>query len=266
MIYDLQKASMMKRFSAFLLDFILLIILTTGFMWLISAVTGYADYTSAIDNKMSEIEAKYDIPAISEEYKIDLNQYDILSKEEKEKYPAEVRAAFDACIEEINSNDDIKHTYVMIISLTILMVSLSLFLATFLLEFVVPLILKNGQTVGKKVFALAVMRIDGIRVTPVIMFVRSILGKYTVEIMIPVIILLMLFFGVGSIVTLAVIPLILIFELILVIATKTNSFIHDVLSSTVLVDLPSQMIFDSVEAKLEYQARIHSEDAKKAKY
>ena len=84
--------------------------------------------------------------------------------------------------------------------------------------------------------------------------------------MIPVIILLMLFFGVGSIVTLAVIPLILIFELILVIATKTNSFIHDVLSSTVLVDLPSQMIFDSVKAKLEYQARIHSEDAKKAKY
>ena len=82
MIYDLQKASMMKRFSAFLLDFILLIILTTGFMWLISTVTGYADYTTAISDKMSEIEAKHNLPAITEEYKIDLNQYDILSAEE----------------------------------------------------------------------------------------------------------------------------------------------------------------------------------------
>ena len=110
------------------------------------------------------------------------------------------------------------------------------------------------------------MRIDGVRISPVILFVRSILGKYTVEIMIPVIIILMMFFGVGSIVTLGVVVLILLFEIILVIATKTNSFIHDVLSSTVVVDLPSQMIFDSVEAKIEYQARIHNEDAKNAKY
>ena len=266
MIYDLQKASMMKRVSAFLLDFILIIILATGFMWLISTVTGYDNYTNGISTKLAEIQAKHNIPAISEEYKVNISEYEVLSKEEQEKYPEEVRIVFDACIEEINSNQEIRHTYVMIMSLTVLMVSLSLFLSTFLLEFVVPIILKNGQTVGKKVFALAVVRIDGVRVTPVIMFVRSILGKYTVEMMIPIIIILMMFFGVGSIVTLAVIPLLLIFELILVVATKTNSFIHDILSSTVLVDFPSQMIFDSVEAKIEYQARLHSEEAKNAKY
>ena len=60
--------------------------------------------------------------------------------------------------------------------------------------------------------------------------------------------------------------MIAIFELILVITTKTNSFIHDVLASTVAVDLQSQMIFDSVEAKKEYQLRIHDKEAKNAKY
>ena len=73
-------------------------------------------------------------------------------------------------------------------------------------------------------------------------------------------------FNVGTLVTLAVLILIPIFQLILVIATKTNSLIHDIISSTVSVDLPSQMIFESVEAKKEYQFRIHDEETKNSKY
>ncbi len=266
MIYDLQKASMMKRVSAFLLDFILVIILVTGFMWIISSITGYDDYSNSLSEKMQAIEESYGIPAITEKYEIDIDRYAALSDEERNKYPEDVKKVLEDCINDINSNEEIARVYMMMISLTILMVSLSLFFAVLIVEFIIPLIFKNGQTIGKKVFALAVMRIDGVRISPVILFVRSILGKYTVEIMIPVIIILMMFFGVGSIVTLGVVVLILLFEIILVIATKTNSFIHDVLSSTVVVDLPSQMIFDSVEAKIEYQARIHNEDAKNAKY
>ena len=134
------------------------------------------------------------------------------------------------------------------------------------LEFIVPICLKNGQTIGKKIFSIAVMRTDCVRVSPVVMFMRAILGKYTVETMIPTIIVIMMIFGVGSYVTLAVLFLIFLFQIILVIATKTNSFIHDILSSTVVVDLQSQMIFDSLEAKNEYILRLHSEDAKNAKY
>ena len=84
--------------------------------------------------------------------------------------------------------------------------------------------------------------------------------------MIPTIIVIMMIFGVGSYITLAVLFLIFLFQIILVIATKTNSFIHDILSSTVVVDLQSQMIFDSLEAKNEYILRLHSEDAQNAKY
>ncbi len=266
MIYDLQKASVMKRFMAFLIDFILLVIFITGFMWMFSAITGYDNYSERLSSQMAEIEKSYGIPEITKEYEIDIDKYAALTEEERNKFPEEVRNTIESCIKEINADEEIASTYMMIISLTIMMISLSILFSVLILEFIVPLWLKNGQTIGKKIFSIAVMRIDGVRVNHVMMFVRAILGKYTIEIMIPVIILLMAFFGVGSIVTLGVVVLILLFEIGLMIFTKTNSMIHDVISSTVTVDFASQMIFDSPEAKQEYQLRIHNEDAKNAKY
>ena len=41
MIYDLQKASLLKRFSAFLLDFILICIVAVGFAALISRIAKF---------------------------------------------------------------------------------------------------------------------------------------------------------------------------------------------------------------------------------
>jgi len=266
MIYDLQKASLMKRFMAFLLDLILLAILATGFMWIISSITGYDGYSAEMSERMDAIEVEFCIPEITQKYEVDLDSYSLMTEEERSKLPDEVVTNIEECIKAINSNEEIINIYIKIMNLTLLMVSLSIFFSIAVLEFAIPLILKNGQTVGKKVFSIAVMRIDGVKISPVLLFVRSILGKYTIETMIPVMILLMMLFGVGSIVTLAIIPLIIIFEVILIIATKTNSMIHDILSSTVTVDLQSQMIFDSIQAKEEYQIRIHNEDVQNAKY
>ena len=154
----------------------------------------------------------------------------------------------------------------MVITLSLLIISLSILFAFVILEFIVPLIFKNGQTVGKKIFSIAIMRADSVRISPAILFVRSILGKYTVGTMIPVIMGMTLIYGIGSIVTLAVAFLIPLFQIILMFVTKTNLTIHDILSSTVAVDIQSQMIFESVEAKQEYLRRIHEEEAKSAKY
>ena len=266
MIYDLQKASMTKRISAFMLDVILLVILVTGFMWIISAVTGYETYSNDLESGIGAIREKYGIEKITEEYKIDLDQYAVLTEEERAKYPEHIRETIENCIKEINSDPEIGKTYLMIMNLSILMVSLSLLFSFTVLEFIVPLVFKNGQTVGKKIFAIGVMRIDGIRITPVILFTRTYLGKYTLECMVPAIIILMMLFGVGSPIMIGVIALILLFQIILLIATKSNSCIHDILASTVTVDLPSQMIFDSVEARNEYRLRIHEDDAKNSKY
>ena len=253
MIYDLQKASMLKRVSAFILDAILMIILVTGFMWIISSVLGFAEHSDELDALITGYE---------EEFGVDFG----ISSDDYEKFSEAEKEYFDSCYGKVIRDERYAYLSNMIFYSLLTMVSLSLFFSFLILEFIIPLLFKNGQTIGKKIFAIGVMRIDGVKVAPIIMFVRTILGKYTIETMVPAIILLMLHFGVGSYVTLGVVVLIALFELILVIVTKTNSFIHDILSSTVTVDLPSQMIFDSVEAKKEYQLRIHNEEAKHSKY
>lgn len=253
MIYDLQKASLMKRFSAFLLDFILMVILITGLMLLLVWVTGYDNYTTEFKDLLADYEEQFDL-----NFDITTDEYNAMTDAEKEY--------FDSCYNTVVKSDEYMYLTNMIFRLTVLMISLSLFGAFFIVEFIIPLLFKNGQTLGKKVFGIAVMRLDGVRVTPVIMFVRSILGKYTVETMVLVIILIMHAFGLGTIVTLAVLVLLPLFNIILLIATKTNSFIHDILAATVTVDLQSQMIFDTLEEKEAYKLRIHREEAQKAKY
>ncbi len=253
MNYDLQKASLMKRFSAFLLDFILMVILITGFAWGISSVLNFSDKANELNSVISTYEEKFNL-----NFSISNEEYNNLTDDEKNYFN-------DSYYQVIKDQRYIYLTNMIFYSL-LTIVSLSFLFSYLILEFIVPLLFKNGQTIGKKIFSIAVMRVDGVKVNGVVLFIRSIIGKYTIETMIPVIILLMMRFGVGSYVTLGVIVLIGLFQIVLLIATKTNSIIHDVLSSTVVVDFQSQMIFDSVEAKQEYQRKIHSEESKNAKY
>lgn len=263
MIYDIQKASLMKRVSAWLLDAILLAIAITGFALLMSNIVDIeADYQS-----YSTIIEKFNVEASDNEWNLKVDfvagtigdvEFSSLTEEQQEY--------FSAMANELVKTDEYQKVCNFIFNKTLIIVSIAFLLAYVLLELIVPLIFKNGQTIGKKIFAIAVMRTDGVKISPVILFIRTILGKYTIEAMIPVYLLLMHHFGVGSLVTLAVLVLIPIFQIILLIVTKTNSCIHDILSSTVTVDLQSQMIFESLEEKNEYMLRIHSEDVKNAKY
>jgi uncharacterized RDD family membrane protein YckC len=127
------------------------------------------------------------------------------------------------------------------------------------LEFVVPLLFKNGQTVGKKVFGVAVMRMDGVKASPVILLVRALLGKYAVETMIPVFVFLSLMLGTASIVTLVLLVLLVVAQIALLIFTQANTPLHDMLAGTVAVDLASQLIFETPEELLEYKKKLHAE-------
>jgi hypothetical protein len=60
--------------------------------------------------------------------------------------------------------------------------------------------------------------------------------------------------------------LLLIAQIVLVAATKTNSMIHDIVSDCVVVDLASQMIFDSEQAKVKYIEEKAAEEAARSPY
>ena len=254
MVYDLQKASMWKRASAYIFDFILICIVAVGVCFLLSAILGY-------DAQIEKMETAYAV--YEDKYGIDFD----ISQEDYDKLTDEQKAVYELANEEFSKDAEINRIYTMLVNLTLIVITFGVLAAYVLLEVVVPLLFKNGQTLGKKVFGVAVMRVDGVRITPPMLVIRTILGKFTIETMAPVLLFMMIFFGaVDVIVGGVVIILIGVLQLIAMISTKTNSAIHDLISGTVAVDMASQMIFDTPEELIEYKKRIHAEMAEKANY
>ena len=236
MIYDLQKASLLKRFSAFLLDLILVATLAVGFALLVALIVDFDSYN--VEMKQAEqacIDAGIDTKTIT------LEQYNALSDELRQLY------------------DKYDDSILVCFSLIFTEVSVGLFMSFLICEFIVPLILKNGRTVGKKVFNIGVMQINGIRVRTVSLFVRAMLGKYAIETMVPLSLATFFLFVTHELFLLIVFVAIVLLQVVLFFVTKNYSFIHDVLASTVVVDLSQQLIFETPQDLVDYKAQIHAQ-------
>ena len=259
MIYDLQKASFGKRISAFLFDAILIVTVAVGVIWGIFAIMGgdahsdacLAEYYALLD----KYEAEYGIEDIE------------ISGQDKLALPEEELAKIDEALTKVNSeifeSESFRESFASLMSAVAISGIFGLLAAFVALELVVPLILGNGQTLGKKIFGIAVMMTSGVKISPVALFVRTVLGKYTVETMVPIFIIAFTFFGFLGIGGTAVLLLLLIFEICLLIFNKTRPMIHDALAMTVCVDMASQLIFDSEDELLAYKARVHAEAAER---
>jgi len=245
-MYDLQKASMWKRISAFLFDGILLGIAAVLFAWLLSVALNFDGHYAALNESYAAYGEAYGV-----NFSMSLSEYENLTEAELEN----VNAAYTA----LGADEKAVYAYNMVIQLTLTITSLGLLLAFIVMEFTVPMLFGNGQTLGKKIFGIGLMHTNGVRIKPVTLFIRTILGKYAIETMVPVLILVMIYFGSIGIVGTLVLGLILLTQVILLISTHTNSMIHDVLAKTVTVDYASQMIFDTYEDLIAYKQKEHAE-------
>ena len=248
MIYDLQRASMWKRISAWLLDAILLCIAATLMACVLSSVLHYDSYSERLDARYAYFEEQYGVTR-----NLTQSQVDAMSPEEL----ANLTAASDA----IAADEEALYAYNMMMQLIIIMTSFGLLLAFMALEFALPLVLGNGQTIGKRIFAIGVMQQSGVQVNGVCMFIRTVLGKYAIETMIPVMMVLMLFFGTVGTVGWIITGAILIAQIVLLAATRERCMIHDKLANTVTVDLPSQMIFKTQADLIAYKEKVAAEKA-----
>ena len=251
MEYDFQRASFLKRAPAWLLDMILLITLATGFLvgWsYIFDVTPHIDELSGI---IEQYEQQY-----GGQLSIPTDEYEKMTAEEK-LAAEEISRQIDQAL---NQNPRALKLLEMTASSIFAMLSLSVLCSYLILEFLIPLWLKNGQTLGKKCFGVALMRKDGVKVTPFMMFVRTVLGKSTIETMIPLMMLVMVLLGAGGLMLLLGVGLLLA-QIIVPLATRNKTAIHDLMACTVAADLASQMIFDTVEEMEEYNASLHVDKA-----
>lgn len=265
MIYDLQKGNIWKRISAFLLDVIMLSIVAVGVAALLSLIVSYDGAYKDYDANLKEYNAY--TGAVEERFDAKLS----ISKEEYDALDEEAKERYDAMIDALNADDEAKRLYKVtensfkkLSNLTLIIVTGGLLAAFIILEFVVPLLFKDGRTLGKKVFGLAVMQTNGVKINGPILFIRTVLGKYAIETMIPAYIVIMFLFGKADILMLVLFALVPLVNLIVIIATKNNSLLHDLLAKTVVVDYASQMIFGSEQEMIDYKTRVHREMAENA--
>ena len=257
MIHDLQTASVWKRISAALFDFLMLVVVVEGLVLLLTAVFGFNSYIERRD----EIEDRY-ITEYGINRDMTEDELNALPDDEKATYQAKVEAANKA----YQSDPEVAMVFGKLFSLALLIATFSILIAFLIWEFAIPLILKNGQTLGQKIFGIAVMRIDGVKVSPVMVFARGILGKCTICTLVPIYLLLMVYFGLMGVIGTVVFFGIILAQIILFLATRDHTPLHDKFAQTVTVDIASQLIFDSTEELLEYKKRIAAENAERSEY
>ncbi len=253
MAIDLQRAGVWKRMAAWLLDAILLLVLAVGAGVLVGALLNYDANSAALVDAYDRYGAQYGVV-------LDISQQEYLSMNEQQKQQ------YDLAYSALVADEEVVYVYNLVISQTLLMISLGLLISTLVLEFAIPLWLGNGQTVGKKIFALGVIRTDGVRVTALQLFVRTLLGKFTVETMLPVYLAIMACFGIVGLPGTTLILGLGLAQIIVIAKSANNAAIHDLLAGTVVIDISSQQIFKSTDDLIAYTKRIHAEQAARQDY
>lgn len=252
-ILTLQKANFWKRISAYLFDIILTVTLAIGFASLLSAVVGYDKHQEQLQNYYEYYEQTYGV-----DFDISEEDYNKLTEDEKLKY----ETAADA----LEKDENVLATYSVIVSLSLVILSFSVLLGILSIYFIVPLFFKNGQTLGKKIFGLAIVRSNLVKVSTPVLFARTLFGMYAIETMFPLFLLAMLYFNLMGGVALITIGLLFVLQVAVLIVSKNNSSIHDLLSDTVVVEFASQRIFETQEALEEFIKEQQAIEAQNAAY
>jgi len=250
LVADLQKADVWKRVAAWLLDIMLFCLLVVGVGALLSLTLDY-------DGKLQRYESRYN--GYIEQYALQDADLNAPANEEEQQ-------RIEQAGEAMYKDTELMGLRTLVTNLMLIIATFSVLVSVLVLEFAVPLILKNGQTVGKKVFSLGVVRVDSVQLGAFQLFVRAVLGKFTVEIMLPAYAVVLGLFGGMPLAAVIIIGGLGVGQIICIAATKYNCALHDQMSGTAVVDIASQRVFKSSAELLEYTKRIHAEEARRKEY
>ena len=253
MNYDIQRASFWKRIAAWFFDLILVITLAVGCGAVLSSLLGYNNYNQTLETAYSKYETQYGIV-----FDISRQEYEAMTDSERETYDT----AYAALI----ADKDAMKAYNMVLNLSLVITSCGILLAMLIWELFIPLFLKNGQTLGKKIFGLCLVRNDCVKLNNLQLFARAVLGKFAIETMIPVYVLMMLFWGSAGLIGTALLFILVVAQVLCLMISRNNCAIHDFLAGTVVVDLASQTIFRSTEDLIAHQKKVAAERAARQPY
>ena len=280
-MFELRKIGIVKRLSAQLLDLILIAVLATGVIFVISLICNYSSEEELATQYYTEWEdfRKEYVGEIAQyygfTYEEDGDTYTITKDGEvsslgelmqklsdsngEDSVMKEAYDAFKALTPVAKVNLQYRYVYSLLFTMT----SIGILLSYIILEFIIPIILKNGQTIGKKIFGICLVRSDCVKITNLSLFARTLLGKYVIETMFPILLAFLFFFGGLGILAIILFAALELLNIILFFVTKNRTPIHDLIAGTVATDIKLQMIFQSSEELAEKKALVQRETVEK---
>lgn len=173
--YGINPASVLNRIMSGLLDFILTVVLATGFFSLISRVLNYDDISNQLMGKY--VEYGVYIEDDNGGYQYNGHTYSIVVdtttyNEVKERFNNDAVAV----------NLEYKSETCAFAS-----ISTGCLLSLIVIDFVLPLLFKNGRTIGGIMMKVGLISKKGIKISNVQLFARCIIGRYIIETIIPII-------------------------------------------------------------------------------
>lgn len=246
---DFFKAPPIKRLAAYLIDLILLLAITAGVSVWIGTAMDYSGQMDALQGVYTDYEQKYgikDLDSITQE------EYQALSQADKDKY--------ENAWTEMDEDPAARNTLNMIVLTRIIALGVGTLLGYLILEVLLPLVFKNGQTLGKKALGLCVMHKDHVRVGVMQVILRAVVGKYFVGTLIPLVLLMVPNFSIWIISGSTIVAVIAMAQAFIVLMSQANCGIHDKLFHTVVADFNQQYIFDTLEERRAYDAELEARE------
>ena len=232
-IYNPVMAKLTNRLASYVMDVILYLVLFTGVLYLCVLISSLDEYQTLLNDEYIRIGYKY---------------FD----ETKDAYVTitNTDANFNAVME-LYKNSEVILTYEPKVTMIVMNTPLiAIAITSLILELILPLIFKNGQTIGMKCFKLALISKSGIAISLNQIFVRFLFGRVVLMKMIPYLCLFFAFFNpAGGLFGLVMLIAILLGNLILVLVNKNKCSIPDLLVSVYMVDATQTAFYKTLKEK-----------------
>ena len=223
--------SIPKRIAAFFIDLVIFVLLFTGLAFVVGEVCGYtANY--------EQLQEKYIEHGVGE-FNEETNEF-VFCDTSKEECIKSYELFF--------ADDEAMVYYDKSIELTTLILTISVFVTYAITEFVVPLVIKDRQTIGMFLFKIGLVSTDGTTVEHKQLFIRFLFGKFLLTTMIPIYGTIYSFFSAfGGIFGLIFALIIWIIDIALTLFSEKKAGIANSIGSCYACDIETSMIYDTVE-------------------
>lgn len=232
-VYEINKAPALKRLAAWLIDMIIVIVLASGFTWLGSMT--YSKVSKNLDQKYIEHGIYLPDSTQPSGYKACELKYDDNG----------VAIETDSCTiswKAFYADEEAVKLTRMANNCVVANIGVGTLIAVLLVEFMCPLLFKKTQaTPGYWIMHIGIIGKDCIKAKPLPLFARAVIGRWAIEVMVPVLCVLYIMsnIGAGLYGTIALFVFVLV-EACFMAFTKNRVAIHDAISNTVPVDADQQ--------------------------